>query len=122
MPLPSNMGRPASVPDEAVADALIRAAVAQAGGWIPFVRFMELALYAPHVGYYSGDRRKFGAEGDFVTASGISSLFGATLARQVAQICEAAGPRVLEFGAGTGALAADILCAEIGRASCRERV
>ena len=109
MPLPSNTGRPASMPDHDVADALIRAAVAKAGGWIPFARYMELALYAPHVGYYAGNRRKFGAEGDFVTASGISPLFGATLARQVAQICTVAGPCVLEFGAGTGALAADIL-------------
>ena len=91
------------------ATALIVEAVASADHWLSYARYMELALYAPGVGYYSSDRRKFGGAGDFVTASGISNLFGATLARQVVEICELAKPHVLEFGAGTGALAADIL-------------
>ncbi len=91
------------------ANALIAEAVASADNWLSYARYMEIALYAPGVGYYAGDRRKFGATGDFVTASGISTLFGATVARQVAEICEVAEPHVLEFGAGTGALAADML-------------
>jgi len=91
------------------ATASIVEAVTSADHWISYARYMELALYAPGVGYYSSDRRKFGAAGDFVTASGISTLFGATLARQVNEICALAKPQVLEFGAGTGALAADIL-------------
>ena len=90
------------------AGALIAAAV-RADNWLSYARYMEMALYAPGVGYYSSDRRKFGAAGDFVTASGISMLFGATLSRQVVEICAASRPHVLEFGAGTGALAADIL-------------
>lgn len=91
------------------ATALIAEAVASADNWLSYARYMEIALYAPGVGYYAGDRRKFGATGDFVTASGISTLFGATVARQVVDICAAARPHVLEFGAGTGALAADML-------------
>jgi SAM-dependent MidA family methyltransferase len=66
-------------------------------------------LYAPDAGYYAHGRQQFGAAGDFVTASGISGLFGASLARQVAQITEASAPHVLEFGAGNGQLAADLL-------------
>ncbi len=89
--------------------ARIADAIAEADNWLPYARYMEMALYAPGVGYYSGRLRKFGAAGDFVTSSGISGLFGATVARQVVEICTAAGPHVLEFGAGTGALATDIL-------------
>jgi len=55
------------------------------GGWIGFDRFMDLALFAPGLGYYSGGAHKFGPDGDFVTAPEISPLFGKTLARQVAQ-------------------------------------
>lgn len=88
---------------------LIRDEIDAAGGWIPFVRYMELALYAPGLGYYAAGAAKFGAAGDFVTAPEISSLFGRSLARQVAQVLAASGPQVLEFGAGTGKLAADLL-------------
>ena len=91
------------------ATGVIVEALSTAGGWLSFAQYMELALYAPGAGYYSGDQRKFGAAGDFVTASGISHLFGATLARQVSDICAASRPHILEFGAGTGILAADIL-------------
>jgi len=90
---------------------LIRADIAAAGGWISFARYMELALYAPGLGYYAAGAAKFGAAGDFVTAPEISALFGRSLARQVAQVLEASGPQVLEFGAGTGKLAADLLAA-----------
>jgi SAM-dependent MidA family methyltransferase len=107
------MSPSAAPPSPTVGRALsaIRAAIADANGWIPFSRYMELALFAPGAGYYSADDRQFGRAGDFVTASGISRLFGATLARQVVEICERSAPRVLEFGAGTGDLAADILLA-----------
>lgn len=79
------------------------------GGWIGFDRFMELALYAPGLGYYSGGAHKFGAAGDFITAPEISSLFSRTLAAQAAQILALSAPQVIEVGAGSGRLAADLL-------------
>ena len=79
------------------------------GGWIPFSRYMELALYAPGLGYYTAGAHKFGSAGDFVTAPEISPLFGRTLARQAAEIMKHSAPRVLELGAGSGRLAADML-------------
>jgi SAM-dependent MidA family methyltransferase len=93
---------------EAVA-AHIRERIDAAGGALPFDRFMELALYAPGLGYYVAGSRKFGAEGDFVTAPEISPLFGRALARQCAQVLAETGGGILEFGAGTGTMAADIL-------------
>ena len=92
----------------------IHAEIAAAGGWLPFDRFMAMALYEPGLGYYTGGRRKFGRmpdEGsDFVTAPEMSPLFGRTLARQVAQAMTATGCRdVMEFGAGSGALAAQLI-------------
>ncbi|NQE51255.1 class I SAM-dependent methyltransferase [Herbaspirillum rubrisubalbicans] len=91
---------------------LIAGEIAAAGGWISFERYMELALYAPQVGYYSGGSAKLGKEGDFTTAPEISPLYGATLAHLAAEVI-AASPQVanvlLEFGAGTGKLAHDIL-------------
>lgn len=92
----------------------IHAEIAAAGGWLPFDRFMSLALYEPGLGYYAGGRRKFGAmpsEGsDFVTAPEMSPLFGRALARQLAQAMQASGCRdVIEFGAGSGALAAQLI-------------
>ncbi len=79
------------------------------GGWISFARFMELALYAPGLGYYSAGARKFGAAGDFVTAPEMSAFFGRALAQQVAEVMEVSMPLVLEVGAGSGRLAADLL-------------
>lgn len=79
------------------------------GGWIGFDRFMDLALFAPGLGYYSGGAHKFGPDGDFVTAPEISPLFGKTLARQVAQIMALSAPVLLEVGAGSGVLACDLL-------------
>ncbi|HEY8881488.1 MAG TPA: SAM-dependent methyltransferase [Roseateles sp.] len=92
----------------------IHAAIAAAGGWLPFDRFMAMALYEPGLGYYTGGRRKFGqmpSEGsDFVTAPEMSPLFGRALARQIAQAMTATGCReVIEFGAGSGALAAQLI-------------
>jgi len=78
-------------------------------GWIGFDRFMELALYAPGLGYYSAGMQKFGESGDFVTAPEISSLFGRSMARQAAQVLAEVGGNILELGAGSGKLAVDIL-------------
>ena len=90
---------------------LIAAEIAQNDGAIPFDRFMELALYAPGLGYYSGGAAKLGAAGDFTTAPEISSLFGAAIARVAAAIIAQSAPHILEFGAGTGKLARDVLVA-----------
>jgi SAM-dependent MidA family methyltransferase len=73
-------------------------------GWISFARYMELVLHEPGLGYYAAGARKFGAEGDFVTAPELGSLFGRTLARQLREF-----PRILEVGAGSGALAETLL-------------
>ena len=88
--------------------------IADAGGWIPFVEFMDMALHLPGLGYYAGGSHKFGPSdegGDFVTAPELTPLFGQALARQVAQITAATEPMVLEVGAGSGRLAADLLLA-----------
>ena len=103
---------PASV--SAPLSRLIHAAIARAGGWLPFDRFMAMALYAPGLGYYASHGRKFGllpqSGSDFVTAPELSPLFGRALARQLAQALQASGTRELwEFGAGSGALAAQLL-------------
>jgi SAM-dependent MidA family methyltransferase len=78
-------------------------------GWIPFAVFMDLALYAPALGYYVAGSRKFGAGGDFVTAPEMTPLFGQALAYQVAQILDATGGGIIELGAGTGALAVSMM-------------
>ena len=70
---------------------------------------MELALYAPGLGYYSAGSTKLGAGGDFVTAPELSALFARSLARQVAQLIENGIPDIIELGAGSGALARDLL-------------
>lgn len=82
-----------------------------AGGWISFARYMDLTLYAPGLGYYSAGSRKFGAAGDFVTAPEMTPLFGRTLARQVAEVMAQSTLEIIEAGAGTGLLAADLLLA-----------
>ena len=107
------MQLPTPDPDAAAASAQllqsIAGSIAAAGGFLPFERYMHEALYAPGLGYYAAGAAKFGAAGDFITAPGTSALFGATLARQVAEVTRASSPQVLEFGAGTGRLAADLL-------------
>jgi SAM-dependent MidA family methyltransferase len=87
----------------------IRGEIAASGGWISFARYMELALYAPGLGYYSAGAKKLGRAGDFVTAPEISPLYGQTLARQVLQVLQSGSEEVLEVGAGSGALAATLL-------------
>lgn len=93
---------------------LLHAAIARGGGWLPFDRFMSMALYAPGLGYYAAGDRQFGmlpASGsDFVTAPELSPRFGRALARQLRQALDASGSdEVWEFGAGSGALAAQLL-------------
>lgn len=82
--------------------------IGEAGGWIPFSRFMELALYAPGFGYYSAGSRKIGAEGDFITAPEISPMFARCLGMQARQVLDRTGGGILELGPGTGVLAADL--------------
>ncbi|OGI44795.1 MAG: hypothetical protein A2150_05990 [Candidatus Muproteobacteria bacterium RBG_16_64_11] len=91
---------------------VIRDEIARAGGTLPFARFMELALYAPGLGYYSAGRQKFGAAGDFITAPEMGNLLARCLARNVAPVLrELPDGDLLEAGAGSGALAADLLLA-----------
>jgi len=89
----------------------IAAEIEHNGGHIPFSRFMELALYAPRLGYYSGGAAKLGAAGDFTTAPEMTPLFGAAVARAAAAIIAQSAPDIIEFGAGTGRLARDVLAA-----------
>ncbi|SCZ52575.1 class I SAM-dependent methyltransferase [Thiohalomonas denitrificans] len=81
---------------------------------VSFARFMELALYAPGMGYYSAGSRKFGEAGDFVTAPELTPLFSRCIAHQSAEILGRTGGDILEFGAGSGVMAADVL-AELER-------
>jgi SAM-dependent MidA family methyltransferase len=106
--------------------ARIGAAIDAAGGWLPFSRFMAMALYAPGLGYYASGRRIVGRmpEGgsDFVTAPELSPLFARALARQVAEALDASGSdEICEFGAGSGALAAELL-RELGPRVRRYRI
>ena len=110
----SSFRLPAPSPDELAHSARLQQAVceaaAQSGGCLGFDRYMEMALYAPGLGYYTAGRRKFGREGDFITAPEISPLFARSLAhslKPVLQACES--PVILEFGAGSGKLACDLL-------------
>jgi len=92
-------------------ERLIREAIRANDDWIPFSRYMELALYAQDLGYYAGGSAKLGKDGDFTTAPEITSLFGATLGLFAADLFGAVPLRILEFGAGTGKLADDLLVA-----------
>ena len=111
---------PSLSPDEerhsSVATTLIRDRLTAAGGWLSFADFMELALYAPGIGYYSAGAVKIGASGDFVTAPEVSDLFSRCVARQCVDVLAETGGEILELGAGTGRMAATILktLAEIG--------
>ena len=91
---------------------LIEEEIRASGGWIRFARFMELALYAPGLGYYSAGAIKIGRDpgggSDFVTAPTLTPLFGRALARPVAEVI-AGGGDIVELGGGTGRLAADLL-------------
>lgn len=94
---------------------LVQKQINNSGGWITFAEFMQMALYTPELGYYSGGLQKFGdikqGGGDFVTAPEISPLFSQALAKQVAEVLAATQGNVLELGAGTGKLALDLLLA-----------
>ena len=110
----SSFRLPAPSPDELAHSARLQQAVCEAvaksDGCLGFDRYMEMALYAPGLGYYTAGRRKFGREGDFITAPEISPLFARSLAhslKPVLQACES--PVILEFGAGSGKLAGDLL-------------
>lgn len=108
----------------AFSDALVRQIVAEIeanNGWIGFDTFMARALYAPAMGYYSGGAHKFGSAGDFITAPEISPAFGDTLAAQAAQVMALSAPRILEVGAGSGRLAADLLASLERRRTLPER-
>jgi SAM-dependent MidA family methyltransferase len=87
----------------------IVAEIDAAGGWIGFDRFMDLALYTPGMGYYAGGAHKFGIAGDFLTAPELSDVFAQALAAQVAQLLALGAPQLIEVGAGSGQLAADLL-------------
>ncbi len=120
--LPAHLSHLPAPSDEAVVHSrrligLIVDEIAAAGGWLSFARYMELALHAPGLGYYSAGARKLGAAGDFVTAPELGRLFGQTLAQQAAQVLRAGVPDVLELGAGSGALARDLL-AELQALDC----
>lgn len=108
---------PAAHAHSARLTALIHRAIETSGGWISFARYMELALYAPGLGYYTAGAHKFGEAGDFITAPELSALFGRTLARQVQQIMRQSAPHILELGAGSGKLAVDML-AELESLAC----
>ncbi|MCU7845189.1 MAG: SAM-dependent methyltransferase [Candidatus Thiodiazotropha sp. (ex Monitilora ramsayi)] len=114
LPMPDDMA-------QAVSDRLvkqIKRAIDQSQAGIPFDRFMEMALYAPGLGYYVAGSRKFGEEGDFITSPEVSPLFAQCLARQAQQVLDGLGEgELLEFGAGSGLLAADML-AELERLDC----
>lgn len=111
LPLPS----PEAMAHSARLIEHIRAEIDACSGRIGFDRFMELALYAPGQGYYSAGSRKLGEEGDFITAPELSPLFSRSLAHQCVTILEQVGQGfILEFGAGSGVMAADIL-AELER-------
>src|SRR5687767_14049129 len=95
--------------------------VAAEGDWIPFSRYMELALYAPGLGYYTAGARKFGIEGDFVTAPEISPMFARCFALQAVQVLDKVGGVILELGPGTGLFAADLYgeLKSVGKAPAR---
>ncbi len=114
LPPPSSLELPTPSPDEQAHSSrlltLIRQRLADTGGTLDFEHFMDLALYAPGLGYYAAGRQKFGYQGDFVTAPEISPLFSQCLARQCAEILpQLHEGNILEFGAGTGRMAADVL-------------
>lgn len=94
--------------------ALIRAEIQAADGALDFTRYMELALYAPGLGYYSAGAAKFGAAGDFVTAPELGFVFARCVARAIAPTLRETRGDILELGPGSGALAAELL-AELER-------
>ena len=120
-----NPPRPLAIPGE---DELLRVeplldkiekAINDNGGKLSFDKFMELALYTPEIGYYTGKNVIFGEQGDFITAPEMTPLFSRCIANQVMQVLSLLedGGDVLEFGAGAGTLACDVLM-ELEKQSC----
>ena len=105
LPLPS----PAAQQSSANLQTLLAEEIKKHRNWIPFSRFMELVLYAPQYGYYTGGSHKIGNNGDFITAPTLTPLFARTLARQLQELLPQTAGNIYEFGAGTGQLAADLL-------------
>ena len=105
LPLPS----PAAQQSSANLQTLLAEEIRKHGNWIPFSRFMELVLYAPQYGYYTGGSYKIGNDGDFITAPTLTPLFARILARQLQELLPQTAGNIYEFGAGTGQLAADLL-------------
>ncbi|HMV63048.1 MAG TPA: SAM-dependent methyltransferase [Zoogloea sp.] len=101
--------------------ARLRDLIAREGGWISFATYMGEALYAPGLGYYSGGSRKFGPGGDFITAPELTPLFGQAVAGQLVEIMAQSAPQLIEAGAGTGLLAADLLLELEHRGALPER-
>ncbi len=115
MPLDPSSWDPLALELSRRLDTHVRAEIAAAGGALPFDRFMDLALYAPGLGYYVAGAPKLGSGGDFVTAPEVSPLFGACLAAQCAEVlAPLGGGDILELGPGSGALAAQVLGALAG--------
>ena len=112
MPPSAESGLPPPPPEAASHSAelaeRIATRIAEEGDWIPFSRYMEMALYEPRLGYYSAGARKFGEAGDFVTAPEISNVFAKCIAMQARQVLERTGGDILELGPGSGVLAADM--------------
>ena len=112
MPSPAESALPPPSPDasahsQKLAEHIASTIIAE-GEWITFSRYMELALYAPGLGYYAAGARKFGPEGDFVTSPEISPMFAKCLALQAAQVLKEVEGDILELGPGSGLLAADL--------------
>lgn len=105
LPLPS----PAAQQSSANLQTLLAEEIKKHRNWIPFSRFMELVLYTPQYGYYTGGSHKIGNDGDFITAPTLTPLFARTLARQLQELLPQTAGNIYEFGAGTGQLAADLL-------------
>ncbi|HGG7679579.1 TPA: class I SAM-dependent methyltransferase [Neisseria meningitidis] len=105
LPLPS----PAAQQSSANLQTLLAEEIKKHRNWIPFSRFMELVLYAPQYGYYTGGSHKIGNNGDFITSPTLTPLFARTLARQLQELLPQTAGNIYEFGAGTGQLAADLL-------------
>ena len=111
--MPATLPEPS--PEEAAHSERLRAQIADtirhAGGWISFAQYMQLALYAPALGYYTGGRHQLGADGDFITAPESTPLFGECIATQLTEVLPQTEGVLIEAGAGSGALAASVLLA-----------
>jgi SAM-dependent MidA family methyltransferase len=128
MPLSADPILPPPSPDAATHSARlaehIANTIAAENDWIPFSRYMELALYAPGMGYYTAGSRKFGHEGDFITAPEISPMFARCFALQAVQVMDVVGGDILELGPGSGLFAADLYAElkSLGKAPGRYRL